>query len=142
MSMPPFAMYLECKMNKFMNQLIHDFMYKNVAKYSWHILNIVKKQEDNLYYCTFDILASYNQESFGQCSITLVNTETSVDCLTVSFKAYKESVYGTGNVYPKVTLPLSRYEVTDDVLGRYFYRLIHNLYALAVFYQEKKRKYF
>lgn len=30
-------------MNKFMNQLIHDFMYKNVAKYSWHILNIVKK---------------------------------------------------------------------------------------------------
>lgn len=36
-------------MNKFMNQLIHDFMYKNVAKYSWHILNIVKKQEDNLY---------------------------------------------------------------------------------------------
>lgn len=36
-------------MNKFMNQLIHDFMYDNVAKYSWHILNIVKKQEDNLY---------------------------------------------------------------------------------------------
>lgn len=36
-------------MNKFMNQLIHDFMYKNVAKYSWYILNIVKKQEDNLY---------------------------------------------------------------------------------------------
>lgn len=49
MSMPPFAMCWECKMNKFMNQLIHDFMYKNVAKYSWHILNIVKKQEDNLY---------------------------------------------------------------------------------------------
>lgn len=36
-------------MNKFMNQLIHDFMYKNVAKYSWHILNIVKKAEDKLY---------------------------------------------------------------------------------------------
>lgn len=85
-------------------------------------------------YCTFDILASYNQESFGRCSITLINTETSFDSLTVSFKAYKESVYGTGNVYPQVTLPLSRYEVTDDVLGRYFYRLIHNLYALAVFY--------
>ncbi len=49
MSMPPFAKRWECKMNKFMNQLIHDFMYKNVAKYSWYILNIVKKQEDNLY---------------------------------------------------------------------------------------------
>ena len=88
--------------------------------------------------CTFDIIASYNQESFGQCSITIATS----DFLTVSFKAYKESVYGTGNVYPKVTLPLSRYEVTDDVLGRYFYRLIHNLYALAVFYQEEKREYF
>lgn len=36
-------------MNKFMNQLIHDFMYDNVSKYFLHILNIVKKQEDNLY---------------------------------------------------------------------------------------------
>lgn len=36
-------------MNKFMNQLIHDFMYKNVSKYSWYILNIVKKAEDKLY---------------------------------------------------------------------------------------------
>lgn len=36
-------------MNKFMNQLIHDFMYDNVAKYSWQILNTVKEQEDNLY---------------------------------------------------------------------------------------------
>lgn len=46
MSMPPFAKRWECKMNKFMNQLIHDFMYDNVVKYSWHILNIVKKEED------------------------------------------------------------------------------------------------
>lgn len=36
-------------MNEYMNKLIHDFMYENVAKYSWYILNIVKKQEDNLY---------------------------------------------------------------------------------------------
>lgn len=40
MSMPPFVMYWECKMNKFMNQLIHDFMYNNVFKYSWHILDM------------------------------------------------------------------------------------------------------
>lgn len=84
-------------------------------------------------YCTFDILASYNQESFGRCSITLINTETSFDSLTVSFKAYKESVYGTGNVYPQVTLPLSRYEVTDDVLGRYFYLLVDQLYHMTAF---------
>ena len=36
-------------MNKFMNQLVHDFMYKNVAKYSWYILSIVQKREDKLY---------------------------------------------------------------------------------------------
>ncbi len=36
-------------MNKFMNQLIHDFMYKNVAKYSWYVLSIVQKREDKLY---------------------------------------------------------------------------------------------
>lgn len=49
MSMPPFAMYLECKMNKFMNQLIHDFMYDNVFKYSWYILDMSEKKEDRLY---------------------------------------------------------------------------------------------
>ena len=49
MSMRPFALSLGCKMNKFMNQLIHDFMYDNVSKYSWRILNIIKKAEDKLY---------------------------------------------------------------------------------------------
>lgn len=127
---------------------ILEKIYNAIKKHSldrtqcWTVGHVKFYKNRLISYCTFDILASYNQESFGQCSIALVNTETSFDCLTVSFKAYKESVYGTGNVYPKVTLPLSRYEVTDDVLGRYFYRLIHNLYALAVFYQEKKREYF
>ena len=46
MYMPPFAPHWRSSMNEYMNKLIHDFMYKNVAKYSWHILNIVKKQED------------------------------------------------------------------------------------------------
>lgn len=46
---PLFAPHWRSSMNEYMNKLIHDFMYKNVAKYSWHILNIVKKQEDNLY---------------------------------------------------------------------------------------------
>ena len=36
-------------MNKFMNQLIHDFMYKNVSKYSWYILDMSEKKEDMLY---------------------------------------------------------------------------------------------
>lgn len=49
MSMPPFAMCLECKMNRFMNQLIHDFMYDNVSKYSWHILDMSEKKEDRFY---------------------------------------------------------------------------------------------
>ena len=36
-------------MNKFMNQLIHDFMYDNISKYSWHILDMFEKKEDRLY---------------------------------------------------------------------------------------------
>lgn len=36
-------------MNKFMNQLIHDFMYDNVSKYFWHILDMSEKKEDRLY---------------------------------------------------------------------------------------------
>ena len=36
-------------MNKFMNQLIHDFMYDNVSKYFWHILDMSEKKEDKLY---------------------------------------------------------------------------------------------
>jgi hypothetical protein len=27
-------------MNKFANQLIHDFMYDNISKYSWHIVDM------------------------------------------------------------------------------------------------------
>lgn len=49
MFMPPFAKCWECKMNKFMNQLIHDFMYDNVSSYSWYILDMSKKEEDKLY---------------------------------------------------------------------------------------------
>ena len=36
-------------MNKFMNQLIHDFMYDNISKYFWHILDMSEKKEDKLY---------------------------------------------------------------------------------------------
>lgn len=36
-------------MNKFMNQLIHDFMYDNVSKYFWHILDMSEKKEDRLH---------------------------------------------------------------------------------------------
>lgn len=115
---------------------ILEKIYNAIKKHSldrtqcWTVSHVKFHENRLASRCTFDILANYSQESFGQCSITIATS----DFLTVSFKAYKESVYGAGNVYPKVTLPLSRYEVTDDVLGRYFYRLIHNLYDLAVFY--------
>lgn len=118
-------------LEKIYNALKKESLYRTPC---WTVGNVKFYEKRLAPYCTFDIFAAYNQEPFGQCTIALVNTETCFDCLTVSFKAYRESVYGTGNVYPKVALPLSRYEVTDDVLGRYFYRLIHSLYALAVFY--------
>lgn len=27
-------------MNKFINQLIHDFMYDNISKHPWHIIGM------------------------------------------------------------------------------------------------------
>lgn len=87
--------------------------------------------------CWFDVLSKCDQEPLGKCtfSIDTRSPDTSFSgYMIVSFNTYKEDIDEIGNVYPKVILPLSRYEVIDDVLGRYFYRLIHNLYTLAVFY--------
>lgn len=33
-------------MNKFMNQLIHDFMYDNISKYSWNVLDCLLAAND------------------------------------------------------------------------------------------------
>ncbi len=75
MFMPPFAKRWECKMNKFMNQLIHDFMYDNVVKYSWHILNIVKKEEDKFYVR----VASDISDKTADCNIHIYPNGGSLD---------------------------------------------------------------
>ena len=80
-------------------------------------------------YCSFDIISKYDQELLGQCYFCLIDK----DCLVVSFKTYKEDVDEIGNVYPKITLPPSRYEYPDDLLGRYFYLLVDELYYMTNF---------
>lgn len=80
-------------------------------------------------YCGFDILAKYDQESLGQCYFCLIDK----DSLVVSFKTYKDDIDDIGSVYPKITLPQSRYEYPDYVLGRYFYLLVDELYYMSSF---------
>lgn len=52
-------------------------------------------------YCSFDIMAKYDQEPLGQCYFCLIDK----DSLVVSFKTYKDDIDDIGNVYPKITLP-------------------------------------
>ena len=82
-------------------------------------------------YCSFDILTEYGQEPVGQCYLCLIDKER----LVVSFKMNKEDEDNMGTVYPfpKITLPLNRYERSDDLLGRYFYLLVDKLYYMANF---------
>ena len=80
-------------------------------------------------YCSFDILAKYDQEPLGQCYFCLIDKGN----LVVSFKTYKDDIDDIGNVYPKITLPPSRYEYPDDLLGRYFYLLVDELYYMTNF---------
>ena len=53
--------------------------------------------------------------------------------MTVSFRTYQEDIDEIGNVYPKIDLPPSRYEYPDDLLGRYFYLLVDELYCMTAF---------
>lgn len=91
----------------------------------------------NAPYCSFDIMSKYDQELLGQCYFCLIDK----DNLVVSFKTYKDDIDDIGNVYPKITLPQSRYEYPDDVLGRYFYLLIDELYYMTSF-QAARLKFF
>lgn len=133
-------------------------MYDNVVKYSWHILNIVKKEEDKLYVrvasdisdktadCNIHIYpnggslddsdsVAYNfvlcfRDSEGYNAGTVVGVLEKVadaahvlDCLLATNDA----------VYPSITLPPSRCEYDNDILGHYFYLLVDQLYHMTAF---------
>lgn len=83
--------------------------------------------------CSFDILTKYSQEPLGSCNIVLINKEPFVDSLTVVFNTYKEDTEGIGNVRPSIVLPPTRYVPSDELLGRYFYLLVDELYYMTAF---------
>lgn len=86
--------------------------------------------------CWFDILSKYDQEPLGKCTFSIDTRSPDMSFggyMIVSFSTYKEDVDKIGNVYPKITLPSSRYEYPDDILGRYFYLLIDELYYMTNF---------
>lgn len=62
-------------MNKFMNQLIHDFMYDNISKYFWHILDVFEKKEDRLYIR----VASDISYKTAECDIHIYPNGSSLD---------------------------------------------------------------
>lgn len=80
-------------MNKFMNQLIHDFMYDNISKYSWHILDMFEKKEDRLYIR----VASYVSYKTAECDIhiypngDLDNSDSAATILCYVFETVKEN---------------------------------------------------
>ena len=62
-------------MNKFMNQLINDFMYDNVSKYSWYIFDMSEKKDDRLYIRVASDI-SYNT---ADCNIYIYPNGDSLD---------------------------------------------------------------
>lgn len=87
--------------------------------------------------CWFDILSKYDQEPLGKCEFsidTCSSDRPSGGYMTVSFRTYKEDIDEIGNVYPKITLPPTRYvPLSDGLRGRYFYLLIDELYYMTAF---------
>lgn len=94
--------------------------------------------------CWFDILSKYDQEPLGKCEFSIETCSPdgpSSGYMTVSFRTYQEDIDEIGNVYPKIDLPPSRYEYPDDLLGRYFYLLVDELYCMTAF-QAARLKFF
>lgn len=86
--------------------------------------------------CRFDVLSKYSQELLGECEFSIgVCTQNgpSSGYMTVSFRIGKEDIYETGEVYPKIVLPPTRYVPSDELLGRYFYLLVDELYYMTAF---------
>lgn len=84
--------------------------------------------------CAFDIFTKYNhQELLGSCHIVLINKEPFIGSLTVVFNPYKEDADNIGNVHPSIVLPPTRCAQSDELLGRYFYLLVDELYYISNF---------
>lgn len=91
--------------------------------------------------CAFEILPKHSQKPLGSCHIMLINKEPFRDSLTIVFNTYKEDTDGIGNVNPSIVLPPTRYAPSGELLGRYFYLLVDELYYMTAF-QAARLKFF
>jgi hypothetical protein len=71
----------EYSMTEIMNSLIHSFMYSNVSKYSWRLLNMIIKEEDKLYIC----IASKVTDKIADCTIHIYPTPDKVSTAAYNF---------------------------------------------------------
>ena len=75
-------------------------------------------------------MSKYDKEPLGYCSIFLT-TKPMESSLVVVFNTYKVNTNDV--VYPSITLPPSRCEYDNDILGHYFYLLVDQLYHMTAF---------
>lgn len=68
-------------MTEYMNSLIHTFMYENVAKYSWYILDMIIKEENKLYLR----VASKITDKTADCTIHIYPTPDKASSAAYNF---------------------------------------------------------
>lgn len=105
----------------------------NTSSACWEVgvIKFYKDEADNFdTSCSFEIISKYDKEPLGYCSIFLT-TKPMEGSLVVVFNTYK--VNTNDAVYPSITLPPSRCEYDNDILGHYFYLLVDQLYHMTAF---------
>lgn len=103
----------------------------NSACWEVGVIKFYKDEADNFdTSCSFEIMSKYDKEPLGYCSIFLT-TKPMEGSLVVVFNTYKVNTNDV--VYPSITLPPSRCEYDNDILGHYFYLLVDQLYHMTAF---------
>lgn len=102
-------------MTEYMNSLIHTFMYDNVSKYSWYILNMVVKEEDKLYIR----IASQVTDKTADCTIHIYPTLDKVSTAAYNFvlTIRDEDGYAIGTTVGLFDFVINHAHVLDCLLA-------------------------
>lgn len=115
-----------------MSYYLTDEIVKSLKEYTAHVEQAYHERPlchfDTS--CSFEIISKYDKEPLGYCSIFLT-TKPMEGSLVVVFNTYKVNTNDV--VYPSITLPPSRCECDNDILGHYFYLLVDQLYHMTAF---------
>nr|DAG95884.1 MAG TPA: hypothetical protein [Herelleviridae sp.] len=71
-------------------------------------------------------MSKCSQEKLGRC-VFFMYTYPTTGTIHISF----ENTDGFANIRPEISVPPSRYILSDDMLGRYFRLLVDNLYYMS-----------